>query len=76
MKMYEYYIKTKNYKILHLFAHDMIHFFKNLMIFSSFKAISAGQAVKRAPLAGNVDDPEGSLDALMQVYQVLYRTLQ
>ena len=51
------------------------------MIFSSFKAISAGQAVKRAPLAGNVDDPEGSLDALMQVYQVLYtvgagRTLQ
>ena len=40
------------------------------MIFSSFKAISAGQAVKRAPLAGNVDDPEGSLDALMQVQYI------
>ena len=25
------------------------------------------QAVMDAPLAGNVDDPEGSLDALMQV---------
>ena len=25
------------------------------------------QAVIEAPLAGNVDDPEGSLDALMQV---------
>ena len=42
------------------------------MIFSSFKAISAGQAVKRAPLAGNVDDPEGSLDALMQVQYIKY----
>ena len=28
---------------------------------------SITKAVEEAPLAGNIDDPEGSLDALMQV---------
>jgi len=32
-----------------------------------FNLVCVGQAVQNADLAGNVDDPEGSLDALMQV---------
>ena len=33
------------------------------------------QRVSAAPISGNIDNPKGGLDALMQVYRILKNTM-